>query len=280
MNKQEYIIKQIAKTNKKNFENYIVNRLFHRLDNIEVKFITQQYISLNNRYYLTDIYLPQLQMHIEVDEPFHQKQLQSDIDRETDIINATNDEFFRIKVTSNLIELNLKIENLIQTIQNKIEMKKKINDWEPWDIENEFHPEFYKNKGYLDVSENPAFRRIVDVCNCLGQNFKGAQQAWYKSKVYSDYFIWCPKFYINEEWDNNISMDGEVITEKCKIPEKFDKWFQETMATDVKRIVFPRRIDNLGSTLYRFAGIFETDFANSSFENGIVHKRTATRFVL
>lgn len=110
----------------------------------------------------------------------------------------------------------------------------------------------------------------------MGQNYTGAQKGWYKSKVYPGHYLWFPKFYENEEWDNRISDDGKTITERCKNPDKYESWYQNTMSTLVKRIVFPRSIDNLGFRLYRFAGIFETDIHQSSFENGIVHRRTGT----
>ncbi|MBK9580837.1 MAG: hypothetical protein IPO48_02580 [Saprospiraceae bacterium] len=45
----------------------------------------------------------------------------------------------------------------------------------------------------------------------------------------------------------------------------------------VKRITFPRSIDNLGFRLYKFAGIFETDLEESSFENGVIHRLTQTK---
>lgn len=44
MNKKEYIIRQIAKTNKKNYENYVVTRIFHLINRLDIKFVTQQYV--------------------------------------------------------------------------------------------------------------------------------------------------------------------------------------------------------------------------------------------
>ena len=44
MLKYKYIKSQLAKTNKKNDENYVITRIWNRLDNEDVKFITQQYV--------------------------------------------------------------------------------------------------------------------------------------------------------------------------------------------------------------------------------------------
>ncbi len=274
MTKREYTIKQISKTNKKNYENYVVTRIYHRLNRSDVKFITQQYVNRpeGKGHALTDLYFPQLRFHVEIDEPFHKKQELLDIDRETDIIQATNHEFFRIIIKESLEEINDQIDQLLMLIKSKIETIENEQKWEPWDLEKEFQPSYFIKKGYLHVDENPAFRKIIDACNCLGQNYEAVQRGWFKSKIYPNHFLWFPKFYINEEWDNRISEDGNMIIEKCKNPEKFEEWYKGVFSHDVKRIVFPRSIDNLGFKLYKFVGIFETDFENSSFENGVIHR--------
>ena len=272
MTKREYIIRQIAKTNKKNFENYVVTRIYHRLDRNDVKFLTQQYVNRPEGHALTDMYFPQLKLHIEIDEPFHKKQERLDIDRETDIIQATNHEIYRIEITERLEDINEQIESLVQKIRSNIALKEQTSEWEPWDLEKEFNPLYYQRKGYLDVNENPAFRKIVDACNCLGQNYKSVQQGWFKSKVYPNHNLWFPKFYENEEWDNRISNDGKTITVKCKKKDKYETWYTSVVTNKVKRITFPRSIDNLGFRLYKFAGIFETDVEKSTFENGVIHR--------
>lgn len=48
--KKEFVLKQLAKTNKKNYENYVITRIFHLLNDLDIKFITQQYFKKNRRY--------------------------------------------------------------------------------------------------------------------------------------------------------------------------------------------------------------------------------------
>lgn len=277
MTQRDYIIRQIAKTNKKNYENYVVTRIYHLLNRTDVKFLTQQYVNRPEGYALTDMYFPQINLHIEIDEPFHNKQIELDIDRETDIIQATDHQIWRIKITDDLDSINRQIEKLVNEIKVKIEILEKNKNWESWDLNKEFDPNYYRKKGFLDVQDNPAFRRIVDACNCLGQNYKSVQRAWFKSKVYPNHHLWFPKFYENEEWDNQISKDGKIITEKCKYPDIYEDWFNGVTSKFVKRITFPRSVDNLGFRLYRFAGIFETDLKSSSLENGVIHRLKETR---
>lgn len=277
MTELEYIIKQISKTNKKNFENYVVTRIWHGINHLDIKFTTQQYIRRPNGHALTDMYFPQFDLHIEADEPFHNKQIEIDLKREVDIIEATNHKILRIKISDNLKSINDRIDKIISKIRELRTEKIKNGIFEPWDLKKEFDPEYHRKRGYLSVSENPAFRTILDASNCLGQNYKGVQRAWFKSKVYENHNLWFPKFYENNDWDNRISSDGKTIFEKCKIDGRKDTHYYDLINQPTKRIVFPRSIDNLGFVLYRFKGIFETDKERSSPENGMVYKRIDTR---
>lgn len=280
MTKRDFIIRQIAKTNKKNFENYVVTRIYHLLNRSDLKFVTQQYVNRPEGHALTDMYFPQLGLHIEIDEPFHKKQKQLDIHREREIIQATDHEIKRVEITQDIEFINLQINLIVGELAKRIEQKEKEKTWEPWDLEQEFKPQYYREKGYLDVSENPSFRRIVDACNCLGQNYKAVQRGWFKSKLYPNHNIWFPKFYENEGWANSISNDGKTITEKCKVPDLHKSWFEGSINNPDKIIAFPRSVDNLGFRLYKFAGVFETDVASSSLENGIVLRLSEARLEL
>jgi very-short-patch-repair endonuclease len=277
MNKKEYIIRQIAKTNKKNYENYVVTRIFHLINRLDIKFVTQQYVNRPEGHALTDMYFPQLKLHVEIDEPFHSKQKSLDLKRETDIIQATDHQITRIKITDNLESINNQIDNLVMDINTQIKNLEINKKWESWDLDKEFNPFYYQEKGYLEVEESPAFRKIVDACNCLGQNYKAVQTGWLKSKVYPNHNLWFPKFYKNKQWDNSISKDGITITEKCLDPTSYNSWYEDVMSNLVRRITFPRSIDNLGFKLYRFAGVFETDVNASSLENGVIHRLVETR---
>ncbi|WP_142785930.1 AbaSI family restriction endonuclease [Changchengzhania lutea] len=278
MTELEYIIKQISKTNKKNYENYVVTRIWHGLNCLDIKFVTQQYVNRPNGYALTDMFFPQFDLHIEIDEPAHISREELDKKREIDVINSTNHCFERIAITDSTNAINEQTDKIIELIKNLRRKKTKNNTYEPWDLEKEFSPDFYRKKGYLDIKENPAFRTILDASNCLGQNYKGVQRAYFKSKIYDNHYLWFPKFYENADWDNKISDDGETIFEKCKIDGRIDTHYSDLINSPIKRIAFPRSIDNLGFVLYKFKGIFEIDKERSSPENGMVYKRIHTRF--
>lgn len=58
MTKLEYIVKQISKTNKKNYENHVVARIWHGLNCLDIKFTTQQYVKRPEGYALADMFFP------------------------------------------------------------------------------------------------------------------------------------------------------------------------------------------------------------------------------
>jgi len=162
----EYIIKQISKTNKKNFENYVITRIWHGINQNDIKFTTQQYVTRPNGHALTDMFFPQFDLHIEIDEPFHNKQKELDINRETDIIEATNHKIERIKITDDINFINEQVDKIIKEIKDLRIEKIRNKTYKPWDLEQEFNPNFHREKGYLDIEENPAFRTILDASNC------------------------------------------------------------------------------------------------------------------
>lgn len=120
MLKYKYIKAQMAKTNKKNDENYVITRIWHKLDNEDIKFITQQYVvRADGKYALTDMYFPQLNLHIEIDEGYHQSpdQTQKDRIRERDIVSITNHEIKRIDVTKDLKRVHEQIDEVVGFIK-------------------------------------------------------------------------------------------------------------------------------------------------------------------
>ena len=280
MNKKEYYIKQLSKTNKKNYENYVVCRIINLVDDLSLKFITQQPVTMRNgKRALTDLYFPQIDLHVEVDEPFHKNQIDKDKMREADIVSATNHTMERIDVTKNIELIHIHIDKIVKKIKKAIKEKKKNNTFIPWNIEVEYESKTYINKGYIDLDNKVAFRRIVDACNCFGFNYRGYQRAMAKHPIEKDKVLWFPKLYENEDWQNNITNDGKIIIEKRKAnnsefikeyllrPDKFTR----------KRIVFARVKDSLGDIMYRFKGLFKVNEEKSQNKQAIIYERIETR---
>ena len=102
MDKLEFITRQLAKAQNKKYEHYVVHRIHTLLNDLRVKFVTQQFVSRPEGRALTDMFFPQLEIHIEVDEGFHKNQIEYDRLREADIINATGHQILRVDVTKDI----------------------------------------------------------------------------------------------------------------------------------------------------------------------------------
>jgi len=278
MDKKEFIIRQLGRTKNKKYEAYVVTRIIHLLDDFSIKFITQQYVTRPEGRALTDLFFPQFGIHIEVDEGPHftPSNIEEDKIREADIINATGHEILRVDVTKSFDEINAQISEVVKNIK----IRRDGGQFVAWDINSEFNPETYIKRGYIDVSDNVAFKTIKDACNCFGHNYSGYQRAG-ASHPNPEIMLWFPKLFPNEEWDNQISHDEETITEKNKDSEKAKENVISIVTNKEKhkhqRIVFAKVKGNLGDTLYRFRGLYELDIQKSNENTGLVWKRTETR---
>lgn len=259
--KLNFILKQISKTNKRNCENYVVTRIYNLINDLDIKFITQQYVSRgNNSYALTDMYFPQFNLHVEIDEPHHKKIVEADKLREEDIVSMTNSKVMRVDFTKSLE----KIHNQIYEIVNYINLNKKMlkDKFIPWDIDNESNPEIYVQLGQIKEDDNVAFRTIYEACNCFGLNYKGFQRGGTKHPIEKNTLIWFSKLYVNDLYSNKISEDGNTIFESNKKKVFSGEDILKEVESDrflSRRIVFGRVIGPLGDIMYKFKGEFEVD---------------------
>ena len=135
LEKREYILNQIRKTSNKKYENYCITRIYHLLNRDDVKFVIQQLFKIDNKIALADLYLPQINLIIEIDEPYHddEKQKIEDKIREDEIISnyikkkiLTHEvithklEIKRIKIANNSLKnINKQIEDIVLFINKK-----------------------------------------------------------------------------------------------------------------------------------------------------------------
>jgi very-short-patch-repair endonuclease len=281
MNKTEYIIRQLSKTNKKSFENYVVTRIWHLLNDTNIKFVTQQYVKRPNGRALTDMYFPQINLHVEVDEAhhfdIHQKQINLDLIRDADIINATGNEPVRIKVCGNsrydmnINDINNRIDVVVEIIRNKFNHPSIIQ----WDLESEFDPLTYIRKGFISADDDVSFRTIADACNCFGNNYVSVQRAFFRHPI-EDRQLWFPKLYPNKDWDNELSLSEEVIHMR-KIHNN-DEFFEAQLTSTrqlKERLTFARVKSNLGDVMYRFKGVYKCDVDESNEKKHFIYKRVS-----
>lgn len=269
MNKLEFILKQLAKTNKKNFENYVITRIWHTLNDLDIKFVTQQYvIRENGNYALTDMFFPQFDLHVEVDEAHHEHTIQADAIREQDIIHSTGHEIIRVTVTDRMEEIHEQVQAIVDKIKRR---KQEMGDrFLPWDPDKERSPQTYIDKGSIHLKDDVAFSRAFEACNCFGHDYRGLFKGGAKHPVEDNILIWFPRLYPNEDWDNSISSDGRIIREKHIDPIKAQEHIQYHIDSKIhKRIVFAKVKGPLGDIMYRFKGAFQLDIEKTRAEGNL-----------
>lgn len=207
--KLEYLVKTFSRTNKKDYENYILTGIWHRLNILDIKPVIQQYVKLiDGTYALIDLYFPQINLGVECDEEYHKNNKEKDFKRELNLSQVLskivlNDEFklIRIDITKNIEEIKKQIDDAVFIIKSKLQN----TDFEKWD---------------LKVSDNLEFNTIVEIANCFGKDYKSLQT--YFLKLNESYSLWCPKLQINKVrkekiqsngWYNTLSSDLQHIYE-------------------------------------------------------------------
>ncbi|NLF84129.1 MAG: hypothetical protein GX568_09135 [Candidatus Gastranaerophilales bacterium] len=281
--KREYLIKTFSCTKRKDYENYIINAIWHKLDRSDIQPVSQQYIKRSDgRYALVDLFFPQINVAIECDEEFHIANEIKDTVREVTMeqmlsaYNETDDfELYRIKAYEKIEDIEKQIDDVVVSIKNKIR-----NSTFPAWLFSENPYDIAISKKMIHVADRLAFRTIVDICKCFGKDYKGMQLAYFY--IEHGYQLWCPKLAINHEgihksvsqgWINILSDDWDSISETNddirKVNRDADKQFPSR-----PRIVFAKSTDILGRSAYRFIGVFKVDLENQkSSETTIIHKR-------
>lgn len=274
MNKLEFISRQFSKAEKKRFEHYVVTRIWHILNDLSIKFVTQQYVSRADGRALTDMFFPQLHIHIEIDEGHHKRQIEKDKSREADIINATGHEVLRVDVTKDIDEINSKISEIVEHIKVK---KNSTQNFKSWNIEAEFNTKTYIDKGFINLDDDCAFKTMVDAANCFGNNYKtkGIWNGTAKHPKEHGKIIWFPKLYKNRKWNNSISNDEREIREISENSELVKKHIDNVLKEDFNRIVFVRVKSPLGDIMYRFKGEYEIDRNLTNYKDGLLWRRVS-----
>ena len=232
-----YLAKTLSRTKRKDYENYVVNAIWNRVNDYRLVPVTQQYVTdgKSNRYFI-DLYFPQLKIGIECDEGYHASKEQKilDADREMTIsdvleqINAGEYTALHVDVTQPWEMVESQINDHVATIKAKIKELKIENAWMQFDPDLE---EYFKNRTYITVADNVTFPSNKEVYNIiLGQNYSyhlmhGGEPF---KKLYTEYgyeegtFPLFPKLTLNKPTNkgyyNLLSKDGNEIYEYIDDP--------------------------------------------------------------
>jgi SET and RING associated domain len=285
----DYIARFFQKISHKPYENYVLTRLWHKLDSYEIQMILQQYVKREGeRHAKTDVFFPQIGLHIEVNEPIHYGsdwQIQQDEIRKIEIENKTGHRLETVDCRASLQEIHVRVDELVSLIKTSIDVAKQNGTFRQWRPKESRDPQFWIEKKIIRVKDEVIMPRIEDICTLLGADPQKTKKGFQRKggiphPNLSKTLIWWPSIWSRKGWQNKKLEDGVYITESHNDPELLLKNYQSNKNSNEKRIVFLFDTDILGFTGYYFMGIYELDETHSNEKEGSFWKRISTEFKL
>jgi len=271
MNK-EYIINRLSQSATKKDENFVVNAIWNRIDNLNLKIITQQYIYCKSiqKYYIIDLYFPQIDFGVEVHEKYHDSDYMKVIDdvRFDHIISALKVENInyakRIVKTynNNMEDIINQINEIVKEILKIVELTPNLR-WLSFDEELEL----IKKKGEISILDAITFNNINHVKNKLFNystgSGKGILKSWYYFKHNKNLLMWFPSKCSDSREETLKKMKGfaNILTHDSNEIHEVNinsnlKWFLRHENDKTKRVVFMKYKNSFGESGYRFFGVF------------------------
>lgn len=261
----------------KKYENFVINAIYARIANPNLIPITQQYVknkhcskSNPRKYYLLDLYFPQLNYGIEVDEGHHlnKKNVDQDKNRAEDILASIQCDEGRITIYNKdgslktFDEVNEQINVEVEKVKGLIKKKGRKLAW----LDNDARKNAVIQRGYFKIDDEVDYKGITEIYNIVGHDVKNLGQGFVK--LNDSYKLWGPylAYQLGDEtlitkngWENTLSEDKSIIYE---IPKDVDdpdpkevpdgSWKEN----NVKRVVFMHIRDNFGCDKMRFLGVY------------------------
>ena len=294
--KLDYIQRILNKIKHKRTESYVISGIWHKLGRTDIEFVIQQYVNLGDgKYALADLYLPQLNMWFEINEPQHHNNVDADEVRNHKLLQVTGGEQISIYrydkeakekvVELTLEDINKQIDDVVAKINKRIEELTAQNKFKTWGGEDTLSVNYHKNKGYLNVDDREYVKTIDDVFSIFGATapHRGWLRAGGAMIPNTNYMVWVPSVY-STTWKNLPSADYSTISE-AKLDKNGNIDTKETAnhnktiinnksgidSSNTLRVTFLREKDDLGFNFYKFIGVYKFD-VNSTC-NGTIWKR-------
>ena len=279
-----------VRTKRKAYENFIVNAIYTKVGNAELMPVTQQYVKNPNDsrgYYLLDLYFPQINFGVEIDEGYHCNEANQlkDEEREEAIKCAIECEEERIAIYAQNAdgcwrkrlygEICADIDRIVAIIKAKIVAKGGV-DW----VTNDEKIEAVKNSGVFDIEDNVSYRTITEIYNICGGSRRNGKPVDSLQRAYlklnDNYHLWVPtlaveiskdKYVSKHDYHNLLNEDKTIITERslekpfgeskhCTTPQACNNC-KKCEDPSTFRVVFLRARDMFGKPSIMFIGVFK-----------------------
>lgn len=295
--KREFIMTQIKRTFNKKYENYCVTRIYHLLQRDDILFITQQMFQRDNgQRGMADLYFPQVNVWVEIDEGHHLAQAEDDEKRTQEIIDkkiknletvvsyTQLEEPLRIPITDKSIkEINQSVDKIVEVIKDRVKQQEDNGIFVPWNgvIED---PQYYIKQGFVDTSSSAQFATSWAVSELFNKGYKeGSQKVWFNTCI-PNTFVCCIKLALNEgdfagiRFLNLISDDGQTIYEIDKEDNEnfYNKKLNNPLGPEI-RYIFAQYKGPDGRNTYKFRGVYKLDFDATKAEKRCVWVKTSNK---
>ena len=288
MDKKEYVLIQFKRTWNKKYENYCIERIYNKLDNPNLKFVTQQMFRRNeNKIALADLFFPQLKLSVEIDEEYHKSQSELDKQRTEDILAKMKCLETVVEFEPEELRINAGSDQTLESINKQIddvvnEINRRIASFPnplSWDVEKKTIAEIKAKSSILRDGE-VLCHTIWEVSELFNKGYKpGLQICFFEAVKGSNTWIWCPKLKLEGvntrvPFNNEISLDGNTIYESAeKDNEAFVIEVLNSWGTQQQRFVFPYYKTELGEMAYIFKGVYQLDEEETKRINKRVWRR-------
>lgn len=291
--KLAYMQQLFDKIKKKKTESYVIHRIWDKVDDERILFKTQQKVERpDGSYALTDLYLPQLDLFVEVNEPYHELQREADNQRNDDIVKITHHDLKVIRCSENieggiewqsLTEIHKQIDKCVALIKERIAEKEQDGGLKPWDMSQWLTVDYHKSKGVLNAEEHDALSTIDDICELFGTQPK--KRGFLRMGVADipdnpNQELWFPILKNDKDWVNELSEDKATFYENHKDPVKRESHVSNVLENHRQRVAFFKSKDALGVDVYHFLGIFDLDEEATQEQGRCVWKRISTEYIL
>ncbi|KXS33957.1 MAG: hypothetical protein AWU56_2465 [Idiomarina sp. T82-3] len=157
-----------TRTSHKRYESMVMYALHYSLRDVEL--LSQHHVIANDNVYKIDGYFPEINLAIEVDEPYHEKQREDDAKREESIKGLLGCEFIRVTCDRSLYE---QVDDIVRLVKSQISTK--------W-IHKRSQPNRHSGKYTIDLWEGLVANHIPDMMDTLATKLasQGAE-VWYGS---------------------------------------------------------------------------------------------------
>ena len=279
----DYISRVFAKLKSKPIEKYAITRIWHLMDDLEVKVVPQQYVKREfKKYAFTDLYFPQLKIHIEINEPAHylsEEKIEIDKLRKEQIINSTNHKVIEIDCRGTIEEINERIGDAVKSIKKEINELRESNKFKPWRPQDEYSVNYYKEQERLRVEDDVQLKTIEEICQLFDAPLKKRGYLRPGAAIHPDkenILLWWPSTSNRKGWINQISEDESTILETNEDENTRKNHIKKQLNSQRKeRYVFLHNRDMLGMTSYKFKGIYKLNEEESTLDKGVIWSRVS-----